>query len=148
VTHRFAGVLRSSVDYSVAMANWTPSSSADVIMLVAPSAVRQGAEEVRGLRTSVEAEIPLTATRVFALYQLNTALARGEAEGARPGSGTRFDVRVNQSLPFLNFSSAEWEALFNIRNLFHEAGSEGSLYDELVVIRPPKRIVGGLTVRF
>ena len=144
VTHQFAGVLRSSVDYSVAMANWTPSSSADVIMLVAPSAVRQGAEEVRGLRTSVEAEIPLTATRVFALYQLNTALARGEAEGARPGGGTRFDVRVSQSLPFLNFSSAEWEALFNIRNLFREAGSDGSLYDEIVVIRPPKRIVGGI----
>jgi hypothetical protein len=148
VTHEITGYVRSSVDYSVTTATWAPSSGAAVIALWAPSAVRQGTEEVRGLRTSVQAEIPQTATRVYALYHVNTLSARHEVEAARPGTDVCFDVRVNQALPFLNFSSAQWEALVDVRNLFREAGPDTSVYDEIIVVRPPKRIVGGLTVRF
>jgi len=32
--------------------------------------------------------------------------------------------------------------------LFREDLLDASIYDELLVIKPPKRIVGGLTVRF
>jgi hypothetical protein len=35
-----------------------------------------------------------------------------------------------------------------VRNLFYEATPGASVYDEILVLRPPKRIVGGLTVRF
>jgi hypothetical protein len=38
--------------------------------------------------------------------------------------------------------------LVAVRNMFNEALGEGSIYDELLVVRPPKRFVGGLTVRF
>jgi hypothetical protein len=38
--------------------------------------------------------------------------------------------------------------LVGIRNMFRELDADGSMYDELLVVRPPKRIVGGLTVRF
>lgn len=148
ITQEITGYVRSSVSYSVTTATWAPSSAASVVALSAPSAVRQGTEEIRGLRTSVEAEIPLTATRVYALYHVDTTSARRETDGTRPAAGMRFDVRVNQSLPFLNFSSAEWEALVDIRNLFREPGSDASVYDEIIVVRPPKRIVGGLMVRF
>ena len=47
----------------------------------------------------------------------------------------------------MNFSSARWEMLLAVHNFFREAAAEHSLYDELLVVRPPKRIVGGLTLR-
>jgi hypothetical protein len=34
-----------------------------------------------------------------------------------PNANTRFNVRVNQSLPFLRFSGADWE-MPDIRNMF------------------------------
>ena len=38
--------------------------------------------------------------------------------------------------------------LLTVRNLFREDLLDASIYDELLVVKPPKRIVGGLTVRF
>jgi hypothetical protein len=148
VTHEISGLVRSSVDYTVATAKWGASPDEMVIAVWAPSAARPSAEELRGLRTSVDAEIPLTSTRVHALCHLNRLLAASDAESVRPQYDTVFDVRVNQALPFMNFSSAQWEALVDVRNLFREAVSGASVYDEIIIVRSPKRIVGGLTVRF
>jgi hypothetical protein len=86
-----------------------------------------------------------TATRVFVLYKMSDAFAGADA---RPMAGSRFDVQVNQSLPFLNFTSAQWEMLVAVRTLFHDDPLDGSLYDELLVVRAPKRVLGGVTVRF
>jgi len=33
-------------------------------------------------------------------------------------------------------------------NFFRETATDQSIYDELLVVRPPKRIVGGLTLKF
>ena len=66
----------------------------------------------------------------------------------RSSANARFNVRVNQSLPFLRFSNADWEALVDIRNMFREVEADSSMYDEAFAIRAPKRIVGGLQVRF
>jgi len=38
--------------------------------------------------------------------------------------------------------------LLAVRNLFREELMDASMYDELLVVKPPKRIVGGVTVRF
>jgi len=38
--------------------------------------------------------------------------------------------------------------LVAVSNLFKEALYENSVYDELMVVRPPKRVLGGVTVRF
>jgi hypothetical protein len=38
--------------------------------------------------------------------------------------------------------------LLAVRNFFRDASPDSSVYDELLVVRPPKRIVGGLTLRF
>ena len=60
----------------------------------------------------------------------------------------RFDVQVHQSLPFMDFSSAKWEMLVAVRNFFRDAAPDQSVYDELLVVRPPKRVIGGLTLKF
>ncbi len=148
-THALFDNLRGSVDYSLADATWqsraTPVEYA-VLTRWVPSAVRND-ERIHDVTTSLQTEIPMTATRVVVLYKLNTAFAsRVIADG--PGFDARFDVQVNQALPFMNFRASQWEMLVGVRNLFHESLANASVYDELLVVRPPKRVVGGLTIKF
>ena len=78
---------------------------------------------------------------------MNDAFASADPVDAA-GFGARFDVRVTQALPFMNFRTSQWEMLVGVRNLFHETFENTSIYDELLVVRPPKRLIGGLTVKF
>ena len=82
------------------------------------------------------------------LYRINTGYAGDRLTELEPAPAARFDVQVTQSLPFMNFSKAQWEMLLGVRNLFRDIAEEASIYDELLVVRPPKRIIGGLTLRF
>jgi hypothetical protein len=144
IAHR----LRGTVDYTITTAHWQPSAQAPLLDVFAPSAVRTGQERMQDVTTSLETEVPVTATRIFAMYRINTAYAAPAFTDAPPQLAARFDVQVTQALPFLNFSSAQWEALVGVRNLFREIASDASVYDEILVVRPPKRVVGGVTVRF
>jgi hypothetical protein len=148
VSSPFAGRLRGSVDYSLTRARWNLSPETPAIGAVAPSAVRSESETIHDVTTAIEAAIPETATRVSLVYRLNSAFARPDGEAASPGFDARFDVQVNQALPFMRLVNSEWEMLVAVRSLFHDARTTGSLYDELLVVRPPKRIVGGFLVRF
>jgi hypothetical protein len=137
------------VDYTQADAEWLrPSAGTASVALVAPSVIRRQFEQLRDLTTSVESTLPGVKTRVFVIYKINSGFTRSDAVALRPQPGSRFDVEVMQALPFLNFSSAQWEMVVAVRNLFHEDLLDASVYDELQVVRPPKHIVGGVTVRF
>ena len=149
LTHALFANVRGSVEYSIASANWqSPSTPVEYAVLTrwVPSAVRTS-ERIHDVTTSLQAEIPMTATRVVVLYKLNTGFASGSKDQG-PGFDARFDLQVNQALPFMNFRTSQWEMLVGVRNLFHESLANASVYDELLVVRPPKRIVGGLTVKF
>jgi len=140
--------LRGSVDYAVAHGAWSVSPAVATIARSAVSAVRLGDERFHDLTTTIEAEIPETSTRVFVFYRINSAYARESAESASTGVDARFDIRLHQGLPFMAFTNVDWEFLLAVRNLFHDPGADASLYDEMLTVRPPKRIVGGLMVRF
>ena len=148
VRHVVARRIRGSIDYTVTTAEWheTPASSAVARRL--PRMVRTGTERLHDVTTTLETELPVTETRVFALYRFNTGFASDRLAEPDAGPDVRFDVQVTQSLPFMNFSNAQWEMLVGVRNLFRDIVDEASTYDELLVVRPPKRIVGGLTLRF
>ena len=149
LTHALAANIRGSVDYSIASADWfavTAPVEYAVLSRWVPSAVR-AKERIHDVTTSLETEIPYSATRIVVLYKLNDAFA-AEDRVDSPGFGARFDVRVTQSLPFMNFRTSQWEMLVGVRNLFHESLENTSIYDELLVVRPPKRLIGGLTVKF
>jgi outer membrane receptor protein involved in Fe transport len=154
----FAQRVHGAVSYSLIRANWTASNDASYLLLVAPSAVRTQPEHIHDLTTSIETEVPETSTRVLVLYRLSNGFAH---PGAAPGQGlatgspldhplldSRFDVQVRQSLPFMDFSAAKWEMLVAVRNFFRDSAPDQSNFDELLVVRPPKRIVGGLTLKF
>ena len=149
LTHALFENFRGSIDYSLANATWeSPATPVEYAVLTrwVPSAVRSD-ERIHDVTTSLQTEIPMTATRVVVLYKLNTAFASGSlSEG--PGFDARFDLQVNQALPFMNFRASQWEMLVGVRNLFHESLAGASVYDEILVVRPPKRVVGGLTIRF
>lgn len=143
-----ASRLRGGVSYTLSRASWMPSPDLMVVARTAPSVLRSGTERIHDVTTTLETEIPQAETRIFAVYRLSSGFARSAVNETLPGFNARFEVQVAQPLPFLDFTSAEWEALVAVRNLFRETVDGMSIYDELLVVRPPKRIVGGLLVRF
>jgi len=158
LANRFHG----SVEYSVARARFEPSESVAAMLVLAPSAVRVEPQRVHDVATSIETDVPETATHVVVLYRVSNAFTRSGSSSApvgtvrasqtsmdpRPALDARFDVQVRQGLPFMDFSNAKWEMLVAVRNFFRDAAPDQSLFDELLVVRPPKRIVGGLTLKF
>ena len=152
VSHAITANVRGSIEYSFATAEWTDGPPrADAVQLARfTPAVLSGAapDHIHDVMTSIETEVPQTATRVVMFYRVNSAFVK--ADGAEEGRGLdgRFEMQVNQSLPFMNFMRSQWEMLVAVRNMFNEAGPGASIYNEMLVVRPPKRIVGGLTVRF
>ena len=105
-------------------------------------------EDVHDVTTSIETDVPQTATRVFVLYKVNNAL-RARSRSARPGA--RLSLRrAGESGAAVHavLGAARWEVLVGLRNLFRDPNDAGSIYDELLVVRPPKRVIGGVLIRF
>jgi len=139
--------VRASVDYSVTQARWLSRGDVSELAERAPGTIRPDVEDLHDVTTSFETDIPETATHVFLLYKVNTGFSRTNTVLQRPGFDARFDVQVNQALPFA-FAGTRWEILVGLRNLFRDPSDPASVYDELLVVRPPKRVVGGFLVRF
>jgi Carboxypeptidase regulatory-like domain len=144
-TH-IAGRVRGSVAYTLTHTQWAPGDALAYWLVQLPSLSPLRSDQIQDLTTTLEGDIPETSTRIVVLYRLSTAFARGASDEGLLDS--RFDVQLHQSLPFLDFSSARWEMLLGVRNFFRDAAAGQSVYDELLVVHPPKRIVGGLTMRF
>ena len=101
---------------------------------------------VHDLTATIESVVPVTSTRVFVLYKLNTAVGRA---WLRAGSGGRRALRrADQPGAAVPVAKSRWEALVAVRNMFHDDFDSGSLYDELLVVRAPTRVLGGVTVKF
>ncbi len=147
LSRALVGGVRGAMDYTQSVARWDHSPNQSVMALWMGDR-GSGQQRLHDLTASLETDIRQTATRVFVLYKVNTGFARQMDSRASTGFDTRFDVQVNQALPFLNFTSADWELLVAVCNLFRESNGEHSLYDELLVVRPPKRVVGGVRIRF
>jgi len=96
----------------------------------------------------IETFVDVTDTRLAALYRVHAA--RPDLDLGSPAAPvSRFDVQLTQGLPFLdNMTRAEWEFLLAFRNLLYEASDQASVLDEVAVVNPPKRLVGGIAVRF
>jgi hypothetical protein len=141
-----AARVQAAVDYTVAQARWTTRADTPLVTGWAPAAVRPEREGIHDITTSVQTQIPETATRVFVVYRVSNGFTR-YTHPDRAGLDARFDVQVNQALPF-DLAGTQWEVLVGLRNLFRDPTELGSVYDELLVVRPPKRVVGGFLVRF
>jgi hypothetical protein len=146
VSRTVPGRVRASVDYTSAEATWAPPPVTEVLVGAAIARIPSPEGRMHDLTTSVESTMPLTDTRVLLIYKINSRFA--DESGTADRVGSRFDLQLNQSLPFMRFSGAEWEMLVALRSLFRDDLLDASIYDELLVVRSPKRVVGGVTVRF
>jgi len=143
-----ANRVQGSIAYSLTKAQMRPADDLQYLVLLAPSALYRSNERIHDVATSIETNVPETSTRVLVLYRVSNGFVRPSQSPDRPALGSRFDVQIRQSLPFLNFTSAKWEMLIAVRDFFTETALDQSVYDELLVVRPPKRIVGGVTMHF
>jgi hypothetical protein len=141
----FSKRLHGAVDYTLTQSRWT--SRGDLAPWAGQGPARSDAEGIHDITTSWQADIAETATRVFLLYKVSSGYARRSLDLSDSGLDGRFDLQVNQGLPF-GLGNTKWEVLLGVRNLFRDPNEPASVYDELLVVRPPKRVVGGFLVRF
>jgi hypothetical protein len=139
--------VRASVDYSVTRARWIGRGDVQALSDWAPAVIRPSDEVIHDVTTSVHTEIPETATRFFLVYKLNSAFTRAHGASGQVGADGRFEMQVHQALPF-DLAGTRWELLVGVRNLFRDVNDPASVYDELLVVRPPTRVMGGFLVRF
>jgi hypothetical protein len=140
--------VRASVDYTQSRTQWF-GRSRDALTLasLAPATLRDN-ERVHDVTATLDSVVAPSATRVFVVYKVNNTFARSDGSLGSTLRNARFNVQVNQSLPFLSFANASWEMLAAVSNLFGDDAFDGSVYDESLVMQPPKRILGGVTVKF
>jgi len=134
--------VRGSIDYAVAGVQWMPL--ADASMLIGPAA-RDGIDRVHDITTSLGADVPATKTRMLIVYRLSNAYATLDSGQSL---GARFDMQLNQGLPFLPATAGQWEVLLSVRNTLRDQRFGMSLLDELLAVSPPTRVVGGVQVKF
>jgi len=102
--------------------------------------------EFHDVTAQLETVIDWSDTRLIAYYRVNTVSP--DSDTAMRQVQSRFDFQLSQGLPFLGgLTRADWEFLVAFRNLFYEP-SEGAVLDEVAVVNPPKRLLGGISVRF
>jgi hypothetical protein len=140
--------VRASVDYTQFASRWQGHSpDAAALSALARSVLRKD-ERIHDLTAAVETVVAPSATRVFIMYKLNTGFATANDTTPSALHNVRFNVQVNQALPFLSVLNANWEMVAAVTNLFRDEMLDSSVYDELFVVAPPKRVLGGITMRF
>jgi hypothetical protein len=146
LSHQLLNRVRGSVAYEVSEARWLPGAAGDDLLVLGFR--RRDQERLHDLRTSIETDLPYTATHVYLAYRMNTAFVTRDESGLGVGLDSRFDLQVTQRLPFLDFTSARWQVLLAVKNMFRDGARDASVYDELLVLRPPTRVLGGFVVKF
>jgi hypothetical protein len=150
LSHQIGEVFKGSVTYTFGRS--TPGQGAPELGLAARRAdvgLATADASFHDLVARVETLLDWTDTRLVAYYRVNAChTADADARAMAPGISQRFDVQLTQGLPFLrSMTRAEWEVLVAFRNMFYEA-SEAGFLDEIAVVNPPKRVLGGIAVRF
>jgi hypothetical protein len=143
VSRTVAGAVRAAVDYTQVESSWYGQSPDAAALATLAASVLRTNQHMHDVTASVQSVVSPTATRLYVIYKMNT----GFADTGSPGdfvANARFNVQVNQALPFLR----NWEMLVAVSNLFRDDATNASVYDEALVVNPPKRVLGGVTVRF
>jgi hypothetical protein len=143
VARRFGDVVHGQVSYTFGHA-WRPGAT-----VVEGLAWRES--DFHDLSARLETVIEETDTRVIALWRVNRLTAdptyRVDVTPVN-NTNTRFDVQLSQGLPFLGtLTRADWDVLVAVKNVYY-GDAEGGVLDEIAVVNPPKRVLGGISVRF
>jgi hypothetical protein len=143
VARRFGDIVHGQVSYTFGH-GWRPGAA-----VVEGLAWRDS--DFHDLSARLETVIEETDTRVIALWRVNRLTAdptyRVDVTPVN-NTNTRFDVQLSQGLPFLgSLTRADWDVLVAVKNVYY-GDAEGGVLDEIAVVNPPKRVLGGISVRF
>ena len=144
---QFGSHVHGQIEYAQVSSNWQLADRVRSLRLAAPSVIRDDEPRVQDVTASLDADVPQSTTHLSLLYRANTAFSRNDG-AAGPLVTGRFDVQVRQALPFHPTRTGRVDLVFSIGNLFRDPRGEASWYDELLTVRPPLRVMGGLQVRF
>ena len=136
------------IEYSSSDAKWSHDFSTRALRRLVPSAARRNGERIHDLTTTFAAVVPDVDTRLSLAYRFGTAFSSTSAYDRVPITDGRFEVEVRQPLPFQPIRGGRVEMLFAIRNLLRDPRDIVSIYDELLTVAPPMRMMGGLQVKF
>ena len=139
--------VRAGIDYVAVVARWDEHRQARAVRRVAPSAVRADRERLHDVSASIDADIPETRTRIAVVVRTNSAFSRADG-GGLPVFDGRFDVEIHQALPYQPIQGGALELLFSVRTLCRDGHDPASIYDEVLTVAPPLRLVGGFQIRF
>jgi hypothetical protein len=143
VTHRLSPAIQGSVSYTYGRSRRDGGRPGPAFGLL--DFERAGFHDVVA---RLDTFLRLTDTRLVAFYRLNSLSPDDGAGDQSTSVNRRFDFQLTQGLPFLaEMTQADWELLVAYRNLFYEE-YEGAILDEVAVVNPPKRIMGGIAIRF
>jgi hypothetical protein len=135
------------VDVSVVEAQWGQADMGPVAAAEAPGVLRPAVEQFHDVSGTIETEIRESATRISFRCRISGAFEG--VDPANPGAlDARFDLLIQQALPFKPVGGSRWEALLAVRSLFFDPRETASLFSELLVIQPPRQVVGGVVVYF
>ena len=143
-----ASRVQGSIAYSLTKAQMRPADDLRYLVLLAPSALYRSNERIHDVATSIETNdagnVDPGAGPVPRQQRLRAPLPKSGPSRAR----FAFRCAGPAVAALLNFTSAKWEMLIAVRDFFSETAVDQSVFDELLVVRPPKRIVGGVTMHF
>lgn len=134
--------IKGSIDYSLSDVRWSPIADAPALV---GTAARGGTERVHDVTTTLGADVPRTRTRMLLVYRVSSGYATLDSE---PSLGARFDMQLNQGLPFLPSNAGEWEVLVSVKNTLRDQRFGMSVLDELLAVSTPTRVVGGVQIKF
>ena len=134
--------VRGSIDYTIAEVEWIPVADASALV-GGPS--RAPFDRVHDITTTFGADVPQTKTRMLIVYRVSNGYATLDS-GATLGA--RFDMQLNQGLPFVPTTAGQWEVLLSLKNTLRDQRFGMSMLDELLAVSTPTRVVGGVQVRF
>ena len=142
VSQRF-GATEGTVGYTYGMARALEAQVSSRRIL--------GEEEIHDVTTVFATSIDRTRTRLRAALRVTShPIFVPGLEGFASGSTleSRFNFQVYQLLPFVGWNGTQWEVMMAVRNMFYEDIEGTSILDEMSVIDAPRRLLGGVTVRF
>jgi hypothetical protein len=147
LTGQLSPRVTGSLAYTTALADWIADAHAASIAVLAPDVVRPDRDRFQDLRGSLHASIPETATRIGVAYRVSGARS-AEPIPTHAFAVGRFDVEVRQGVPWKLLRNSRTELVVLFRNLSRDVDEPGSIYDEMLTVEPPLRVMGGVQVKF
>ncbi|MCC7007257.1 MAG: carboxypeptidase regulatory-like domain-containing protein [Acidobacteria bacterium] len=133
--------LLATIELAVADAQWT----AGAVRANSHGLARQGSDRVGDVRTSVRWTAPRTSTFIQFTHRLSRV--RPASAGTAALRRQRVALEVQQRAPFQPLPAGIVSFFVDLRTAFHD-GDPASLYDEVLIVRNPARMTGGLQVQF